>query len=1060
MADTLERLQTAVAGRYAIEREVGRGGMAVVYRARDLQHNRSIALKVLRPELAASIGADRFLREIQIEASLQHPHILPLYDSGRANGTLYYTMPYVEGETLRQRLAREKQLPVEDMVKIVTQVGDAVSYAHSHGVVHRDLKPENIMFSEGHALVSDFGVARAVSEAGGEQLTDSGVAVGTPAYMSPEQATGAAGVDARSDVYSLGLVVYEMLAGDPPFTGTTPQMVMAKQAAERVPSLEIVRPNLPFELVDVIEKALAKVPADRYQTATEFCEALSQGASGETRAVRPRVRRKRLPIVAAALAVVVVAALIAWRLIVAPPGLDPNLVVLYPLEWGGPGQNGNGLQSGPELGENIALFILAALDGKASLSWVSGRDLLEGRYRDDPRLLRPADKSERARAQGAASYVDGRVVPLLNDSVRIHLALHRVASRSGAIRPIARVDTAGSINTAEQLGLLAAGELVLSLLPTGEFVEVTNLAGRKPEAIQVFVQGERDFVAARFEPAYELFKSAVSLDPEFALAAVRAAQTASWNHKADDARELIDVALANEAALAPKAAQYARGLRAFFRNQGDSAVHYFERAIALDPEWPEGWMGLGEAYSHLLPSKTPQDSLGRAAFERVHDLAGNFAPGLFHLIEYTVRADEIDRADRLLRDYRRADSIAGRSLTDTLALDQLELMLRCAREGSKSIDWRAHVVEDVDHVFQVAKKLGVGGAYTGCALDAYRAIVDGHDGGYLFASLVGLMSNLAAAGRVDEMKAVVDSAARAGTYSAAVVRLYYVVAALGGLDARTEAKAVADSLRPGMDEMSPRMIWFVGIWDAHNGRLDEARRIRDEVSALALAAEGSPTEADLVDQLDRIERDLQQAIGDQEFELAAQLRDQRREVDSVLKKMDASAVVQLDSLEGVLQQAIVAEDFELAATIQARRQEIRANVRDDLREEQVEEHRRLSLLANSLAGHVALAESDTGEAILRFDALVAGARRGDLSFPWESLGLERLLQAQLLLAWGDHEEAYRVATTFDSPGAVNVIYPLFLSQSLEVRLEAARALGWEEAANDIEGRISRLRIDR
>jgi tRNA A-37 threonylcarbamoyl transferase component Bud32 len=1031
MGDTLERLQTAVAGRYAIEQEVGRGGMAVVYRARDVQHNRNIALKVLRPELAASIGADRFLREIQIEASLQHPHILPLYDSGKADGTLYYTMPYVEGETLRQRLAREKQLPVEDVVKIVTQVGDAISYAHGRGVVHRDLKPENIMFSEGHALVSDFGVARAVSEAGGEQLTDSGVAVGTPAYMSPEQATGAAGVDARSDVYSLGLVVYEMLAGDPPFTGTTPQMVMAKQAAERVPSLEIVRPNLPLELVNVIEKALAKVPADRYQTATEFCEALSQGASGETRAVRPRARRKRPPIVGAALAVVVVAALIVWRLLVAPPGLDPNLVVLYPLEWGGPGQNGNGGATvGPELGENVALFVLAALDGKTSLSWVSGWDLLEDRYRDNPRLLRQEDKSDLARAQGAASYVDGRV------------------------------DTAGPINAAEQLGLLAAGELVLSLLPTGEFVEVSNLAGRKPQAIQFFVQGERDFNAGRFETAYESYKSAVELDSEFALAAVRGAQAAGWTHEADDARELIDIALANQLELAPKAVEYARGFRAFFRNQGDSAVYYFERAIQLDSAWAPGWMGLGEAYSHLLPSKTPQDSLGQAAFDRVYGLAQSFAPGLFHVIEYAIRARELDRAARLLRDYRRADSIAGRSTSDTLPLRQLELLLRCAEEGSESINWQAEVLADVDHVFQVAKKSSVGGAYPQCAIAAYRAVVeDNPPGAYLFASLAGLQSNLAATGRVSEVKALIDSAARGGTRSGVVLRLYYIVGALAQLDVETEAEQVVDSLRAVLADLPANVSWFVGVWDAYNGRLDEARRIRNKLMALASASEGYPTEADLVDRLDRIERDLEQAVRDEEFEIAAELRDQKREVDSVLKKFGGNAISELDSLAGAKQRAIAAEDFELAAEIQAREREIRVEVRDTLREERVEEHRSASLLANSLEAHVAAAEGDTTGAILLFQALVASGPRSWLGYPWESLGLERLQQARLLLAVGDYEEAYQVATTFDSPGAVNVIYPMFLRQSLEIRLEAMQALGREKVVNELEDRLARLRSE-
>jgi tetratricopeptide (TPR) repeat protein len=1054
MADTLERLQTAVAGRYAIEQEVGRGGMAVVYRARDLQHNRSIALKVLRPELAASIGADRFLREIQIEASLQHPHILPLYDSGRANGTLYYTMPYVQGETLRQRLAREKQLPVEEVVKIVTQVGDAVSYAHSHGVVHRDLKPENIMFSEGHALVSDFGVARAVSEAGGEQLTDSGVAVGTPAYMSPEQATGAAGVDARSDVYSLGLVVYEMLAGDPPFTGTTPQMVMAKQAAERVPSLEIVRPNLPFELVNVIEKALAKVPADRYQTATEFCEALSQGASGETQAVRPRPRRKRSAIVAAAVAVVLTTALIVWRLLVAAPGLDPNLVVLYPLEWGGPTANGS--VEDPQLGENVALVILATLDGKTSLRWVFGRDLLPDRYRENVRLVRESQKSDFAARQGAAWYVDGRVIPLPRDSGQVLLQLHQV----GRDRPVARADTTGLVEAATQLGVLAAGELVLSLLPSGQSVDVSNVAGRKPEAIEMFVQGESDFHAGRFATAYEHFNSAVALDREFALAAVRGAQSAPWNHRAEEATDLIDVALEHEETLAPKMAVYARGFRAFFRNQADSAVHYFERAIEMDREWAEGWMGLGEVYTHLLPSKSPQDSLGRDAFERVYALANQFTPALYHLIEYAVIDRDLNLAHRLLAEQRRADSTRTRTTRDSLTVAALELMVRCAEGGPEEIDWAAKVSEDVNHVYQAARKLGVGGAYPQCALAAWRAIVDNHRGNFLFSSFAGLQSMFAATGQVDELKAFVDSIALADARLGAPIRLYYITDALAGIDVGDRAREAADDLRDRQPSLNRNRLWFLGVWDAYHGRLENARAIRYTLAVWAQQYASPPTVASLVDSVDRIATNLDRAIEQQDFETAARLRDQKREVEDVLRDQDSTTLSRLDSLGRVREQAVREEDYELAALAQERERGIRASIREKLEVDQVERYRQLSLLANSLGAHIALAEADTSEAILRFGALVPGASRADLSYPWESLGLERLFRAKLLLAWENYEEAFRAAQTFDSPGAVNVIYPTFIRQSLEVRLEAARGLGWEQVANGIEARIARLRVDR
>ncbi len=278
MADPLSRLQTALADRYTIERELGHGGTATVYLADDVKHARRVALKVLRPEVGAALGAERFLREIQIAARLTHPHILPLHDSGAAEEFLYYVMPYVEGESLRDRLNREKQLPLEGALQIAREVADALSYAHSHDAVHRDIKPENILLEAGHAVVADFGIARAITAAGGKQLTETGIAVGTPAYMSPEQAAGERETDGRSDIYSLGCVLFEMLAGDPPFTGPSAQAVIARHALDPVPRLRTVRGAVPATLERTITKALAKVPADRFATAADFARALAEEA--------------------------------------------------------------------------------------------------------------------------------------------------------------------------------------------------------------------------------------------------------------------------------------------------------------------------------------------------------------------------------------------------------------------------------------------------------------------------------------------------------------------------------------------------------------------------------------------------------------------------------------------------------------------------------------------------------------------------------------------------------------------------------------------------------------
>ena len=275
MESLLDRLQEALAGRYTIERELGHGGMATVYLAEDVKHRRPVAVKVLSPQLAAGLGTERFLGEIQIAARLTHPHILPLHDSGEAEGLPYYVMPYVEGESLRSRLLRERQLPIEDALRITRDVGDALEYAHRRDIVHRDIKPENILFQTGHAVVSDFGIARAINVAGKGRMTGTGIAVGTPGYMSPEQAGGDDELDGRSDVYSLGCVLFEMLAGGPPFTGWSAQAILARQVLEPVPRLRTFRGTVPEWLEQAVTRALANAPVDRFDGAAEFVAALS-----------------------------------------------------------------------------------------------------------------------------------------------------------------------------------------------------------------------------------------------------------------------------------------------------------------------------------------------------------------------------------------------------------------------------------------------------------------------------------------------------------------------------------------------------------------------------------------------------------------------------------------------------------------------------------------------------------------------------------------------------------------------------------------------------------------
>ena len=430
--------------------EIGHGAAAVVYRAEDRRHGRAVAVKVFTPGSGGELAEDRFLREIQVAAGLQHPHILPVYDSGAADGALFYVMPYVDGESLRSRLAREGRLPLPETLRIAREVADALGFAHAHGVVHRDIKPENILLEGGHAVVTDFGVALAIGHAGDDgRLTIGGVVVGSPAYMSPEQASGDPGVDGRSDIYSLSCVVYEMLAGQPPFSGISSRGIVASRFLGPPMPLRERRSDVPAEVSAAVQKALALDPAERFERVEDFAAALGEPASIPS-GRRRRSAARALALAASALAVAGVS-LLPGRAPVHPPGrLDPRRVAVATLS------NETGERRFTPLGEQVGAWITDRLSHLSELEVVTSATTVPARMRtsDEPERLRDLAEETRAGTLVTGSYYRGT-----RGAVEFHLDI--VDANSGELlRAIGPVDGTGNADrVADELSRDVAGAL-------------------------------------------------------------------------------------------------------------------------------------------------------------------------------------------------------------------------------------------------------------------------------------------------------------------------------------------------------------------------------------------------------------------------------------------------------------------------------------------------------------------------------------------------------------------------------------------------------------------------
>jgi len=797
LLDTLEGLREALADRYIIDREIGHGGSATVYLAQDKKLGRTVAIKVLAPELSLAVRTERFLREIDIAARLQHPHILPLHDSGEANGLLYYVMPYVEGETLRDLLARAGRLPLAEAMRITREVGSALGYAHERKIVHRDIKPANILMSAGHAVVADFGIARAIAEAEEGGITESGVRVGTPAYMSPEQAYGLM-ADARSDLYSLGCVLFEMLNGQPP------SAISAGPLARR-------SRDVPKGVHEILERVLSDNPHERFQTADEFLNALAAGEDQRRR------RRQRTTVAIGTLAVLLVAGIGAWgfgraRL----PALDRNKVVVFPLTVSAR----RGVPS--SLGEDIATLIGSALEHTEPLKWIDGWTWLDSASRRDISDLSTRAARQISSARGARYYIGGSVLAV-GESIRVVLRAHDVLGDS----LLSQESSSGTSNASPlQLGLIAVTRLLPALLDPGRHIDLTFLSQRDPRAIALWIQGEHEYRRSRFQDALDFYTRAVEADSAFAIAALKGAQAASWQGQDSTALALAGVALAHRSTLPLKHQSLAVGLNAYLKGDADSAVGSLTRALYADPEWAEAQMALGEVFYHLIPNVAmPLDSMAEASFRRAVQSDTGFAPPLYHLTEIALRGGRPSEAAQWFDRFIRFDP-------DSTRIRRLRLMLECVNQPPGTVRWGELAQVAASDVLQAARSLAVGGYHARCAEEAFRSLLVIPDASTRWGAFEGLHGLLVSEGRYDELVRWTDSTAQAGMLGAPVC---YFLDVFAGAPMEREAAAAESAIRKDTgDSLRGTKVqtrWLVAAWYAHHKDSLALARVRASLLA-------------------------------------------------------------------------------------------------------------------------------------------------------------------------------------------------------------------------------------
>ena len=645
MANILERLTTALADRYTVHRQVGEGGMATVYVAEDRKHKRQVAIKVLRPELAAAIGGERFLREIELAAGLQHPHIVPVYDSGQADGLLYYVMPFVEGESLRQYLKRTGPLPVEEAIRLVTEAASALSYAHEHGIIHRDIKPDNIMLSGGHAVVADFGIAKAIDAAAepSANLTGSGLAVGTPAYMSPEQATAESDIDERSDEYSLACVLYECLTGGPPFTGRNTASIITQAITAPRPHPRVANRDLPVRLDDAVVKAMALEPADRYATVAAFASALRQAQLEASGGILSGTPRWALGL--AAITILLVLGGGGWWLGRSSAGRavveGAESIAVMPFNVTG--------QDVAFMGEGMVDLLSTNLDGIEGINTVEPRTVLK---RWNERSDNPgggADLQTALEIAGdvhAGSVLLGSIVAA-GSRVRISADLY---ARDGSRLARAQVEGAGDsvLSLVDDLSLSLTREIWRSSKPLPS-LRVAGLTTNSLEAMQSYLTGARYYRQAMWDSAAASFKKATDIDSTFALAHFRRASALGWigGFNTPGARTATRMGMRYADRLPPRERALVVAYDLFSHGRLE-AIDSMRAYVARYPDDPDGWYLLGESQFHTRGVTALSPAELEKPFDRVLQLEPSLTAAAIHPLELSISGRDRERYQRYL----------------------------------------------------------------------------------------------------------------------------------------------------------------------------------------------------------------------------------------------------------------------------------------------------------------------------------------------------------------------------------------------------------------------------